>query len=64
MSNEVVLKVEYIVDRDDMTDDEYQEQEERVFFVTKEMIMELVEENADFNSGEWLCGENFFITKP
>ena len=28
MSNEVVLKVEYIVDRDDMTDDEYQAQEE------------------------------------
>jgi hypothetical protein len=28
MSNEVLLKVEYIVDRDDMTEEEYQEQEE------------------------------------
>jgi hypothetical protein len=64
MSNEVVLKVEYIVDRDDMTDDEYQAQEEKVFFVTQEMIMLLVEEYADFNPGEYLCGQNFFITKP
>jgi hypothetical protein len=64
MSNEVVLKVEYIVDRDDMTDDEYQEQEEKVFFVTQEMIMALVEENGDFNPGEYLCTQNFFITKP
>jgi hypothetical protein len=64
MSNEVVLKVEYIVDRDDMTDDEYQEQEERVFFVTQEMIMALVEENGDIKPGEYLCNQNLYITKP
>jgi hypothetical protein len=64
MSTEVVLKVEYIVDRDDMTEEEYQAQEEREFFVTKEMIMFLVEEYADFNPREYLCGENFFVTNP
>jgi hypothetical protein len=63
MSNEVLLKVEYIVDRDDMTEEEYQEQEERVFYVTEEMIMTLVQDHVTLNSDEYVCNQNFFITK-
>ena len=40
-----VLKLTYIVDNESMTDEEFENQEEREFFVTSEMLVRLIENN-------------------
>lgn len=41
-----VLRIYYSVDNDDMTDEEFENQEEKFITVTSEMIEELVKQNA------------------
>lgn len=58
-----VLEVEYFIEDDDMTDDEYQNQEFKTFIITEEMIHELVSKNVKLNKNQIICDKNFFINK-
>jgi hypothetical protein len=60
-TSKVLLKVEYLVETEDMSDSEYYDQEERVFLVTEQMIMDLVSEHADLNPGEEISFDNFWV---
>jgi hypothetical protein len=41
----IKIKVTYIIDNDTMSDKEYEEQEEKEFIITEQMIYDLVMEN-------------------
>jgi hypothetical protein len=62
-TSKVLLKVEYLVETEDMSDSEYYDQEERVFLVTEQMIMDLVSEHADLNPGEEISFDNFWVNQ-
>jgi hypothetical protein len=55
-----MIKIDYRHEGD-MTDDEYSDQEDQEFIVTKEMLMKLVKENVKFPEGRHLCEANFFV---
>ena len=40
------LKIKYIVDKVEMSDEEYENQEEKVFILTEDMIIELMEKEG------------------
>lgn len=58
-----ILEVEFLLERDDMTDEEYHNQEFKTILITEDMIIELVEKKANLKEGERLCEQNFFIKK-
>lgn len=58
-----ILKVEYFIEDDKMSDDEYQNQEFKCFTITEEMILEIVENNVKLEKGQTICNNNFFIMK-
>ena len=41
-----MIKISYVIERDDMTDKEYENQKEREFIVTKDMLYDLVSEHV------------------
>jgi len=56
------IEVEYLLTSDDMTDEEYADQKERTFIITKDMIHELVSQNADYPYETMdICDDNFYI---
>jgi len=57
-----MIKINYIIEKDDMTDEEYENQEEREFIVTKDMLYELVNEHVSLGKDETICSENFYVT--
>jgi len=57
------IKVEYIVDEDDMTDEEYENQEEKTFIITEDMIIEFMEDNISIPKGHEICRDNFYVNK-
>lgn len=57
-----MIKINYVIERDDMTDEEYENQEEQEFIVTEDMLYELVKENISLGKGEEICWENFYVT--
>lgn len=54
-----MVKVEYYFESDEMTDDEYNEQE-REFIITKEMIIELIMEHVEIPEGMEIDYENIY----
>jgi len=57
-----MIKISYVIERDDMTDKEYENQKEREFIVTKDMLYDLVSEHVALGKDEWICSDNFYIT--
>ncbi len=57
-----MMKIDYRYDSDEMTDDEYADQEEKIFIVTEEMVRELIMEHTDIPKGTEICRSNFFTT--
>ncbi len=45
------IKITFVFDSDDMTDEEYYNQPEQEFYITEEMIIDLIDENFDFPNG-------------
>jgi len=58
--NKVILKVQYILDHKNMTDDEYYKQDFLTFDITEEMIKDLVETLKPEQS---IDRTNFFVMK-
>jgi hypothetical protein len=58
-----ILKVEYILDGDEMSDEEYENQKEKEFFITEDMIIDLMKESITLKRGQYICEDNLFITK-
>lgn len=58
-----ILRVNFFIERDDMSDDEYNNQEFNTFLITEDMIRILVEQNVRLKENETICDTNFFITK-
>ena len=58
-----VIKIEYRLESDLMTDEEYENQEEKTFIVTEEMLYNLVEENVILEEGYSIDDVNFYINK-
>ena len=57
-----MIKIEYLIDRDDMTNEEYENQEEREFIVTKDMLYDLINAHVEFGKDEWICLDSFYVT--
>jgi len=45
-----------------MTNEEYENQEEREFIVTKDMLYDLINEHVEFGKDEWICLDSFYVT--
>lgn len=58
-----ILRIEYFVESDEMTDEEYNDQEYREFIVTESMLRELVENNLSLKQNERVDDVNFFVYK-
>jgi hypothetical protein len=58
-----VLKVQFFIENDKMTDEEYQNQDEKEFIITESMIRDIVEQNVELGKGNRLCENNFYINK-
>jgi hypothetical protein len=58
-----LIEVEYYYENDDMTDEEYSNQETKKFVITKDMIIEMIEQNVEFPEGMELDWENIYISK-
>ena len=61
--HENVLKVEYMFDGEHMSNQDYSDQECKVFYITKEMIYDLVMENVKVPEGFDICTDNFYVDK-
>jgi hypothetical protein len=57
-----MINIKYIIDGDDMTDEEYENQEEREFIVTEDMLYDLVNEHVVLGKDEWICSDSFYVT--
>lgn len=55
------IEIEFVVERDDMSDEEFEEQESRIFIITKEDLINLTENGADLSSKETVCRNNFYF---
>jgi len=49
-----MITVDYIIDNENWSDEEFDEQQEtdRSFIITKEMIIELIQQNVKLNKGD------------
>jgi len=54
------IKVEYRFESDDMTDEEYDDQDEQTFIITQDMIYELVRQHVKIPEGKGICQDNFY----
>lgn len=55
-----VLKIEFLFDREDMTDEEYDNQEETEVILTESDIREMLAKKLGVRSSD-ICTENFFM---
>ena len=58
-----ILKVEYLIDDDNMSDKEWENQEFREFTITQDMLIELVGSHVKLERDQTIDSSNFFITK-
>jgi len=58
-----VIKVDYMFNNEKMSEQEYSEQNDKIFYVTKEMIYDLVREKVKTPEGFEICTNNFYINK-
>jgi hypothetical protein len=58
-----VIKVEYMFNSEKMSDQEYSDQDDKTFYITKEMIYDLVRKNVQIPEGFEICQDNFYINK-
>ena len=58
-----IMKVEYRFDNDNMSDEEYSNQEEMEFIITKDMIIELMHNHIKLENGNSICEENLYVSK-
>ena len=58
-----ILKVEYLIDDDNMSDKEWENQEFREFTITQDMLVELVEKHVELKRDQTIDSSNFFINK-
>lgn len=56
-----MIKINYVIESDGMTNEEYENQEEREFIISKDMLYELVQENVTLNKGEEISYQNFWV---
>lgn len=56
-----MITVEYRFDSDDMTDEEYGNQDEQKFVITKEMIIEILRENVEKPKDHEICSDNIYV---
>lgn len=54
-----VLKVVYTVDNDDMSDQEYEDQEEQIFYVSEELFKSFIDQHGPANNRV----DDFYLTK-
>ncbi|MFT5450569.1 MAG: hypothetical protein ACI9N9_000046 [Enterobacterales bacterium] len=59
-----MIKIDYRYESDEMTDDEYAYQDEKIFVVTEEMVRRLIMDHTDIPKGLEICRSNFYITSP
>ena len=55
------VTIDYRFEGNDMTDDEYQDQEEKTFEVTEQMLYDLVMRHVDVPDGLDICSSNFYV---
>lgn len=58
-----ILKVEYLIESDEMNDEEYENQEFRTFEITQEMLIDIMEQRIELKKDECIYNDNFFVTK-
>jgi hypothetical protein len=58
-----MIKVEYRLDSPHMSDEEWENQEERVFVITKDMIIDLIQDKVVLPEGTYVDTDNVFTTK-
>lgn len=56
-----LIKVEYYLEGDDMTDEEFSNQEAQVFIITKSMIIEMIEREVEIEAGKEIDWDNVYI---
>ena len=56
-----MIVIEYRLESDLMSDDQYNNQDELEFIITKEMIIELIESNVNIAKGYEVCETNIYI---
>jgi len=54
------IKVEYYVEDDNFSDEEYQASE-AVVYITEDEIWELVRQKVDLKEGQDICQDNFYL---
>lgn len=47
-----MIKVEYYIDNDDLSDEEFENQEPKEFIITKDMIIDLLYDHVKMNKGD------------
>lgn len=60
---EKVIKVEYMFDGEHMSNQDYSDQDCKIFYITKEMIYDLVSNNIEVLEGFDICTDNFYVDK-
>lgn len=58
-----LIKVEYYLEGDDMTDEEFSNQEAQVFIITKSMIIEMIEREVEIEDGKEIDWDNVYVNK-
>ena len=56
-----MITIEYMFEGDNMTDEEFENQDDKVFEITKDMIYELIMQNVEIPEGLELDWENIFV---
>lgn len=57
-----MIKVEYRFESDEMSDEEYNNQEEQEFIITEDMIDQLIMMYTDIPKGYDICRENLYVS--
>ncbi len=58
-----VLEIEYLIDDEKMTDEEWEDQEPKKFYVTEAMILELLESKLSLPPTSCVDLNNFMVYK-
>jgi len=50
------IRVEYVLDNDDWSDKDFDkaQDEDRIFTITKDMIIDLIEQNCNLDKGDYI----------
>lgn len=56
-----MIKVEYRFEGEEMTDEQWENQEEKTFTITKDMVVRLIEMNTEIPKGLELDLDNIYV---